>query len=84
MMKDIKEVAIGIKDGSSEMLEGNRAVADEMKKLDALTRLISDSMQEMTVGAKEITATIVEANDITQQNKESIDSIVEIMNRFTV
>ena len=84
MMKDIREVAIGIKDGSSEMLEGNHAVADEMKKLDALTRIISNSMSEMTQGANEITDTIVEANDITQKNKESIDSIVEIMNKFTV
>lgn len=84
MMKDIRDVAVGIKDGSSEMLEGNHAVADEMKKLDALTRIINDSMNEMTQGANEITETIIEANDITQKNKASIDSIVEIMNKFTV
>ena len=84
MMKDIKEVAIGIKDGSSEMLEGNRSIAEEMKKLDALTRIISDSMNEMTEGANEINQTIVEANDVTKQNKESINLIVSIMDRFTV
>lgn len=84
MMKDIKEVAVGIKDGSSEMLEGNRSIAEEMKKLDALTRIISDSMNEMTEGANEITQTIIEANGVTQQNKESIDLIVKIMGHFTV
>ena len=84
MMKDIKEVAIGIKDGSTEMLEGNEAIADEMKKLDSLTRIISDSMTEMTKGAVEITETIIEANDITQQNKSSIDSLVSVMNKFTL
>ena len=84
MMKDIKEVAIGIKDGSTEMLEGNEAIADEMKKLDSLTRIISDSMTEMTKGAVEITETIIEANDITQQNKSSIDSLVSAMNKFTL
>ena len=84
MMKDIKEVAVGIKDGSSEMLEGNRSIAEEMKKLDALTRIISDSMNEMTEGANEINQTIVEANDVTQKNKESIDLIVKIMSHFTV
>ena len=84
MMKDIKDVAIGIKDGSSEMLEGNRAVSDEMKKLDALTRIISDSMQEMTNGANEITENIIEANEITNKNKESINNLVEVMNKFTV
>ena len=84
MMKDIKEVAIGIKDGSTEMLEGNEAVADEMKKLDSLTRIISDSMNEMTKGAVEITDTIIEANNITQKNKASIDSLVSVMNKFKV
>ena len=84
MMKDIKEVASGIKDGSTEMLEGNEAIADEMKKLDSLTRIISDSMTEMTKGAVEITETIIEANDITQQNKSSIDSLVSVMNKFTL
>ncbi len=84
MMKDIKEVALGIKDGSTEMLEGNEAIADEMKKLDSLTRIISDSMTEMTKGAVEITDTIIEANDITQQNKKSIDSLSVVMNKFTL
>ena len=84
MMKDIKEVAVGIKDGSTEMLEGNEAVAEEMKKLDSLTRIISDSMNEMTRGAVEITNTIIEANDITQQNKASIDSLASVMNKFTL
>ena len=82
MMKDIKEVALGIKDGSTEMLEGNEAVADEMKKLDSLTRIISDSMSEMSNGAVEITNTIIEANDITQQNKASIDNLVSVMDKF--
>ena len=84
MMKDIKDVASGIKDGSTEMLEGNEAIAEEMKKLDSLTRIISDSMNEMTKGAVEITETIIEANDITQQNKASIDSLASVMNEFTL
>jgi len=84
MMKDIKDVAQGIKEGSTEMLEGNKSVADEMRKLDSLTRIISDSMNEMTNGAVQITNTIIEANDITQQNKASIDSLVVVMNKFTL
>ena len=55
-----------------------------MKKLDSLTRIISDSMNEMARGAVEITNTIIEANDITQQNKASIDSLASVMNKFTL
>ena len=41
-------------------------------------------MTEMTKGAVEITDTIIEANDITQQNKKSIDSLSVVMNKFTL
>jgi len=84
MMKEIKEVGKGIKDGSQEMLNGNEAIVDEMKRLDALTRIISNNMGEITEGAEEITGTIEMSNEKTQKNKKSIDSIVEIMNKFTV
>jgi len=84
MMKDIKEVANGIKDGSTEMLEGNRSIAKEMKLLDSLTRTINNNMHEMHNGAKEITSNIVEANDLTRKNKDSIKAIVDVMNNFEV
>ena len=84
MMKDIKDVAQGIKDGSSEMLEGNKSIAKEMKLLDTLTRKINDSMQQMNDGASEITTNIIEANELTRKNKESIKGIVDVMNKFEV
>ena len=84
MMKNIKDAGGGIKDGSSEMTEGNAAVLDEMKKLDALTRVITASMGEITEGAEEIEATIEEVNEKAKENSQSIDNITEIMDKFTV
>ena len=84
MMKDIREVATGIKDGSSEMLEGNKSIAKEMKRLDLLTRTINNGMHEMNAGANDITSNILEANDITRKNKDSIKEIVDVMNNFKV
>ncbi|MGP1437963.1 MAG: methyl-accepting chemotaxis protein [Treponema sp.] len=84
MMKDIKEVANGIKDGTVEMLEGNKSIAREMKRLDVLTHTINNNMHEMNDSASEITANIIETNDLTRKNKESIGRIVEVMNNFEV
>ena len=84
MMKDIREVATGIKDGSSEMLEGNKAISKEMKRLDLLTRTINNGMHEMNAGANDITSNILEANDMTRKNKDSIKEIVDVMNNFKV
>ncbi len=84
MMRTIKDVGAGIKDGSSEMRDGNNAVLDEMKKLDALTRIINETMENITNDATEITKKILGANKKTQKNKESVDSINEIMNKFEI
>ena len=84
VMKKIRNEGFNIKAGSSEMLEGNTAVLDEMKKLDVLTRIISESMHEMTEGAKEITQVIHEANEMTQKNKTSIEEITKIADNFEV
>ena len=83
-IKNINMVTTEVQAGSEEMLKGGEGVAEEMRKLDSLTRTITDSMNEMTNGAVQITNTIIEANDITQQNKASIDSLVVVMNKFTL
>ena len=68
--------------GSSEMLKGSEGVAREMEKLDGLTRVITDSMNEMSAGAIEITNAMHEVADITHKNKDSIESLVKEVNKF--
>lgn len=63
------------------MLKGGEGVAQEMRKLDNLTRIITDSMNEMAAGAMQINNTMQEVNEITQ-NKQSIDNLVEEVNKF--
>jgi len=84
MMGTIKETGVGIRNGAAEMLDGNNAVFDEMKKLDALTRLINESMEYIANDATEITRRIVNANDQTQKNRKSVESITSIMNNFEI
>ena len=84
MMKDIKEVANGIRNGSAEMLEGNKAIAKEMKLLDSMTRTINTNMHEMNDGAVEIATNIMESNNLSRKNKDSIKEIVDVMNNFKV
>ena len=40
-----------VRAGSEEMLKGEEGVAEETRKLDNLTRMITDSMNEMAAGA---------------------------------
>ena len=64
------------------MLKGGEGVAEEMRKLDDLTRVITESMNEMASGAVQINNAVQEVNEITQKNKKSIESLAAEVSKF--
>ena len=83
-IKSINTVTIEVQAGSEEMLTGGEGVASEMQKLDGLTRVITDSMNEMASGAVQINNAIQEVNEITQKNKRSIENLADEVGKFKV
>ena len=83
-IKGINSTTNTVKAGSSEMLSGSGEVAREMNKLDGLTQVITNSMDEMSAGAIQINNAVVEVNDLVQKNKESIGILVNKVKEFTV
>ena len=66
------------------MLRGGEQVAEEMTKLDSLTRKITLSMNEMACSAVQISNAMKEVNEITQKNKISIENLAFEVNKFKV
>ena len=83
-IKNINMVTLEVQAGSAEMLKGGEGVAEEMKKLDSLTRIITDSMNEMASGAVQINNTVQEVREITEKNKQSIASLAQEVGKFKV
>ena len=83
-IKDINSITNEVQQGSAEMLRGGEGVAVEMQKLDGLTRVITDSMNEMAAGAVQISNAMQEVSDVVQQNKASIASLVQEVSKFKV
>ena len=83
-IKDINSVTNEVQQGSAEMLRGSEGVAKEMEKLDGLTRVITDSMNEMSAGAIQISNAVNEVADITNKNKMSIQALVTEVEKFKV
>ena len=83
-IRDINTVTHQVKDGSAEMLRGGENVALEMSKLDKLTRIINDSMNEMAAGASEINNAASEVNEIAQKNKSCIENLSSEVKNFKV
>ena len=83
-IKNINMVTTEVQAGSEEMLRGGEGVAEEMRKLDDLTRVITESMNEMASGAVQINNAVQEVNEITQKNKRSIESLSNEVKKFKV
>ena len=83
-IKTINAVTNEVQAGSGEMLRGGEGVAEEMQKLDDLTRIIADSMNEMASGAVQISNAVQDVNEITQKNKASIDNLAKEVKKFKV
>ena len=83
-IKNINMVTTEVQAGSEEMLKGGESVAQEMHKLDDLTRIITESMNEMASGAVQINNTVQEVREITEKNKQSIASLAQEVGKFKV
>ena len=83
-IKTINAITNEVQAGSGEMLRGGEGVAEEMRKLDDLTRIIADSMNEMASGAVQISNAVQDVNEITQKNKASIENLAKEVKKFKV
>ena len=81
-IKSINMVTIEVQAGAEEMLKGGAGAAEEMHKLDNLTRVITSSMNEMAAGAVQINNAVQEVNAITQKNKRSIENLATEVDKF--
>ena len=55
-----------------------------MQKLTEITKVITNNMEEMATGTMQINNAVREINQITQKNKDNIDTLVVEMKRFKV
>lgn len=83
-IKNISLVTSEVKNGSQEMLVGGNGVADEMQKLDGLSMVINDSMNDMSSGVQQINNAVKEVNELAMKNKENINALAHEVRKFKV
>ena len=83
-IKSINTVTTEVQAGSEEMLKGGEGAVQEMHKLDELTHIITDSMNEMASGAVQINNAVQEVNAMTQKNRNSIERLAVEVGKFKV
>jgi len=66
------------------MLRDGTHVTGEIRKLDGLTKIITDNMNAMAHEAVQINNAVQEVNAITQQNKDAIENLSAEVGKFKV
>jgi methyl-accepting chemotaxis protein len=80
----LNSITGSVKSGSVEMLTGSSEVIRESENLGRITGEVSGSMNEMASGVQEITVAVNKVNDISQENKQSIDALLREVGAFKV
>ncbi len=80
----VNEVTQQVKSGSVEMLEGAKEVIAESTNLEKVTQEISGGMNEMAAGAEQINVAVNQVNEISQKNKETIETLMKEVSKFKV
>jgi methyl-accepting chemotaxis protein len=73
-----------VRSGSNEMLEGAKEVIEESTNLERATQEITGGMNEMAAGAEEINLAIHNVSEISNKNRDGIDTLIREVSRFKV
>jgi len=83
-VSNVNEITRQVKSGSNEMLEGAGEVIRESNNLETTTHEITNGMKEIASGADQINTAVNHVNDISNKNREGIDTLMREVSRFKV
>lgn len=83
-ISEIKTSSDVVKTNSDVVLEGGKQVGEEMRILANVTSEISDSMNEMAAGSKQITKAIESVQASSVENKDNLNSLSQEVRMFKV
>jgi methyl-accepting chemotaxis protein len=80
----LSEITRMVKNGSKEMLEGSQEVINESKNLEIITQEIASGMNDMATSSEEINVAINHVNEISNKNREGVDTLMREVSRFKI
>jgi methyl-accepting chemotaxis protein len=83
-VSELHEVTARVKDGSAEMLSGSQQIIAASGDLERAASEINKHMEEMSGSAHSISTAVTTVNDISEENKQAINALVNEIARFTV
>jgi methyl-accepting chemotaxis protein len=80
----LNDITLLVKGESAGMLQGSMKVIQEGKNLELVTREITNGVNEMAIGAEQINVAVNRVNELSGQNQNNINILVEEVSRFKI
>ena len=80
----MNDSTVEVRNASNEMSEGNKMILKEVQQLQNAAMAMSQSMEEMAVGARKINETGAALSEVSGQINSSIGKIGEQVDKFKV
>ncbi|MDR0448158.1 MAG: methyl-accepting chemotaxis protein [Treponema sp.] len=78
----LKNITGNVRDGSAEMLDGSRKITESGTTLESLTANVLKGIAEIAGGIDQINTEVLKIQEISKQNKNSIDDLLSEMTKF--
>jgi methyl-accepting chemotaxis protein len=80
----VNEVTRQVTKSSGDMLEGAKEVIRESDNLETMTKEITSGVNDMAAGTEHINVAVNRVNEISDENREGIDYLIQEVSRFKV
>lgn len=80
----LNDITQQVQASSMEMLDGSKQVLKEAVNMNAMTQEIASGMNEMSIGTDQISVAVNQVNELSVDNKTSIDALIGEVDKFKV
>ncbi|MDR2417758.1 MAG: methyl-accepting chemotaxis protein [Treponema sp.] len=78
------EITGHVKKGSEEMLTGSQRIIDHEQHLGTITMKVAENINEIAVSIQHISNAVQRAEDISDENRQYIDTLIKAISRFRI
>ena len=84
VLAHLNEITQYVRSGSAEMLVGSKKIIKESRNLGRVTSEVSNAINEMSSGAEQVNQSVNRVSNLSVDNKQHIDTLVNEISKFRV
>lgn len=83
-ISELNDITEKVKNGSENIISGNCRIMEETENLSKITYEITNGIQEIAIGTQEVTTAVTMVNELTEDNRISIKTLINEVEKFRI